>query len=357
MSRETPRLVDQSPMPGSSAERLRDLIARQAGVDPLSPAQLARVRRAVASRAEAGPSWTIVAWAAAGAIVVATTSMGWAQDGSLGARLRDAGKRAVAAMLPASLGGRQARPRERPPLVLRMPASSSHEGLPPLPPVPTLAPPATEAERAQSGVAAPARPASSGSMRAPTAVGRAGLAPPLAPVPIAVSPPPDSPSALALEAANLREVARLLQAGDPAQALRELVVYRRRFPAGALAEEADLAELNADVALDRRAEAIGLLARLERPGGPRPAELRLLHGELLARGGDCTGALAWWGDALPTDPALAERTLYGRASCFAALGRTAESRAAMTAYLSAFPHGRFAATVRAALAPLAPTRP
>jgi tetratricopeptide (TPR) repeat protein len=84
---------------------------------------------------------------------------------------------------------------------------------------------------------------------------------------------------------------------------------------------------------------------------PRGGELSLLRAELFKERGNCAGALATFDQVLDEGPAaLAERALWGRAGCHAAMGRTEESRADLEQYLRLFPHGLYAKKVRAALA-------
>ena len=76
-----------------------------------------------------------------------------------------------------------------------------------------------------------------------------------------------------------------------------------------------------------------------------------LPGLLRQQAGDCAGALDDYGAALGAriSPARRDESLYGRAACLDALGRTADARAAYERYLHDLPHGRFAAEARAAL--------
>jgi tetratricopeptide (TPR) repeat protein len=153
------------------------------------------------------------------------------------------------------------------------------------------------------------------------------------------------------EAALLRRILELAKSPRGAnQALDAIADYRRRFPAGTLGREADLAEVRADVALDRRREAIETLDQLlSLSDPPRAAALSLLRGELLAKQDRCTEALASWSALAVQSSGENERLLHGRASCLATLGRWSESQAVYRAYLKAFPQGRFAGDARVAL--------
>ena len=109
---------------------------------------------------------------------------------------------------------------------------------------------------------------------------------------------------------------------DPGGALATLRIYHLQHPHGALSEEVRLLEVDANLAVGRRAEALELLTQT--PGsGPRANELSLLHAELLAEDGRCPEALPLFDRSLPSSnstPSLQERALIGRASCRAAIG-------------------------------------
>jgi hypothetical protein len=150
----------------------------------------------------------------------------------------------------------------------------------------------------------------------------------------------------ALEDLNVR--------GDPASALSRLDAYRMRYPSGVLYREADVARVDALLRLGRDSEALTLLDRSSETGFsgyPRPVHLRVLRAELLAKAGHCGQAVPIFTGAL-SDPQAgesAERALYGRASCRAALGETSASREDLTRYLELYPNGSFAAEARRAL--------
>jgi hypothetical protein len=140
--------------------------------------------------------------------------------------------------------------------------------------------------------------------------------------------------------------------GDRQGALDAWVECRRRFGAGAFAEEADLAILEMRLRLGSplaRAAADRFL-RLW-PQSPYLAEVRGIRGLLRHRSGDCAGALADYSEALGARISGARRdeSLYGRAACLDALGRTADARAAYQRYLQDLPQGRFAEQARAAM--------
>jgi tetratricopeptide (TPR) repeat protein len=141
------------------------------------------------------------------------------------------------------------------------------------------------------------------------------------------------------------------QRGDMVGAVAAFEAYRQRHPRGAFLGEAAVAEVEALLASGREAQARVLLERMgDDPKLPRSAELRLLRAELAARAGRCTEALPVFDGALES-PALAERALYGRASCLQAQGELDESRRAFELYLVRFPKGKQADDVRRALHP------
>jgi hypothetical protein len=172
------------------------------------------------------------------------------------------------------------------------------------------------------------------------------------------------------EAAELRlALSQLRMERDPAAALATLVIYHLKFPQGQLVAESVPIEVDANLALHRRPQALAVLNQAAaRPGFeelPRAAELRLLRAELLAREELCPEALPLFdqtlgqtlgqplgqtpGQTLGRNGALSGRALYGRAACRAAVGDARGSRADLESYLRQFPTGDFAAQVRNAL--------
>jgi hypothetical protein len=166
-----------------------------------------------------------------------------------------------------------------------------------------------------------------------------------APAPLEAKAPAPEESGWIAESRLLKEAQRALhERNDPGAALKTLDAFGRQFPQSALANEAALARVDADLALGRRDAALDVLGALEGGGEvPRAFELRLLHGELLAEKGRCTEALPYFARELASPRSdLRERALYGRALCTG-------NRADLTRYLEDFPSGRFAAAARAAL--------
>jgi hypothetical protein len=196
---------------------------------------------------------------------------------------------------------------------------------------PTAAPP----ERAPGGLRAPS--AVTGGARAPSPSLR-------------IAPPPASP--IAAESAHLRIAMRRLRVeGDADGALAALGAYRARFPAGLLADEALVLEIDALVARARWSEA---LARLEGRGEAlveRSDAARLLRAELRARAGRCAEALVDFTAALrrPGGHALHERALFGRAGCRIRTGDAAGARADLEHFVARFPGSARFGAARAAL--------
>jgi len=183
------------------------------------------------------------------------------------------------------------------------------------------------------------------------------VAPPVAPVPrVAKKPVPQKPkaeleTALGLESRLLSSALRTLrEAKDPRAALALLDDYESKFPHGVLRNEATATRLEAFLALGDRKSALELLVSFA-PSGlsglPRGRELRVLRAELLADEGRCTEALADFEESLDASAAdpLAERIMFGRASCWLTLGKRAEGIRELQRYLQLFPKGRFATEV------------
>jgi hypothetical protein len=148
------------------------------------------------------------------------------------------------------------------------------------------------------------------------------------------------PSALAREAAMTGEAIRhLRRERDPTAALAALAAYRNDFPYGQLQREADRLTVDALLALDRRAEALDFLQRLDLGAGD-DLPLRLLRGELAAPGG-CAEAVADFTAVIAeATSALLERALLGRARCRDHLGDPAGSARDLAACQRRFPGGR-----------------
>jgi hypothetical protein len=197
-------------------------------------------------------------------------------------------------------------------------------------------------------------------------------APPPAPdeVPLVQAPPSDegalpnhrpaphhaaAPTGLTGESRMLQAAIEQLNVrGNPTSALAQLDAYRETFPHGVLAREAEVARVDALLRLGHDSEALSVLdAASERnfEGYPRPAQLRVLRGELLATLGRCSEAIPIFSGAISDAQTgqASERALYGRANCRATLGESAASRADLESYLELYPQGHFAAEARRAL--------
>jgi hypothetical protein len=164
-----------------------------------------------------------------------------------------------------------------------------------------------------------------------------------------VQPATAVPDPSALESAELQLGLSQKSRGDLALAVTTLDRYRRDHPQGQFVAEAALAELDAQLRLGRKADALALLRGLgDAPELPRWDELRLLRAELEAEQGGCAAALRVFEES-STLQTLAERALYDRASCLQKLGRFEESRRAFTTFLERYPEGRRSVEARRAL--------
>jgi hypothetical protein len=172
----------------------------------------------------------------------------------------------------------------------------------------------------------------------------------------ATAPPsPSMPraSALSEESALLTTALRKLRQDDDANgALASLDEHDVRFGRGTLAPEATLARIEALVKLQRNTEALSLLDGMT----PAPAglgrDLLIARAELRAAAGRCAVARPDFDRLLDDESAfdsIAERALWGRASCRAGGTDAAGARDDLRSYLFHFPHGRFAHDARAAL--------
>jgi tetratricopeptide (TPR) repeat protein len=210
---------------------------------------------------------------------------------------------------------------------------------------PQIAPPART-----PGLETPPSEPRKGSARQPLETPPAAEA---SPTPAATTPAsaafPDAPSgSLGRESELLaRALAKLRRDHDARAALALLDEHARDFPAGSLRLEADVARVDALLALGQRAEALGMLERLPIDRLGRGAELRVLRGELRAQR-DPASAVADFDRALAAElsPELAERALFGRAGSHLRLGDETRGRADLEAYLARFPNGRFANDAR-----------
>jgi hypothetical protein len=162
------------------------------------------------------------------------------------------------------------------------------------------------------------------------------------------------PSRLARESRLLAgAISKLRQEGQPEQALAILDRHRSELASGALAPEANATRIEALLRLGRNGQALALLdgRRLSAQGLGR--EMLIARAELRADKGRTSAAFADFDLVLSTSiqtDAIAERALYGRATCRAKSGDWNGARGDFQKYINTFPQGRFARDARSALA-------
>jgi TolA-binding protein len=216
------------------------------------------------------------------------------------------------------------------------------------------APPRIEPLAAPEPVAQPepAVPAAPAALAPRREIRRPSPRPPVQPA----APPAEAPasaSTLAEESQLLESALRKLrQQHDGAGALATLDEYRARFPRGELGREAERTRVEALLATGRTRPALEALDAMALGSSARDVELLVARGELRAHAARCADAEADFGVALARAPAgaLAERALYGRASCRSRRGDRAGARADLGDYLARFPNGRFASDAKRGLA-------
>jgi hypothetical protein len=314
------------PAGGSSLEDLAGERLREVQVPELSELQLARVSRRISDAIEPAPRWhlTSLRWAALAILLGSTVTAGAAIVG-------------VRVVRAVRLAQEQ---RRRAPSPTPVP---SHGAVSPAPAAEAAAEPIQPPEPIPPPLELPLAEKSSTLSETPAA--RHG-----------------TPTRHAGAAAGLTEESRMLHAaleqmnvrGDATSALAQLDSYRTSYPTGVLSREADVARVDALLRLGREADALALLdgaAHEGFAGYPRPGQLRVLRGELLARLGRCGEAIPIFTSALadPQAGQSAERALYGRAHCRAILGETDGSRSDLDRYLALYPQGHFAAEARRAV--------
>jgi hypothetical protein len=191
-----------------------------------------------------------------------------------------------------------------------------------------------------------------GSLARPPSVVEKEPAPESARPRVAAPAPEPSSGALGRETELLsRALAKLRRDRDPGAALVLLDEHARDFPAGVLRLEADVARLDALLALGRNAEALAMLERLPVDRLGRGAELRVIRAELRAER-DPRKSIADFDRALAAglSSELEERARFGRAANRLRTGDETGGRAELETYLAKYPQGRFAAEARRRLA-------
>jgi hypothetical protein len=303
---------------------LATLFANVEPLDPLPEISAQRIRRRLdqelgRSSRSGLPSWLRSALAGGAALLFLEAVAAAAIAGWPAARHRLFG--GIGKTLPANPA----------PVPAPSPAPSNAPGAPLANPMPMLVP------------AIPARPPS------PRPRSRVSVATPSAPSPTTPSAAEDPDVALYTQALSQLNAQR-----DPVAALGTLRAYRFQHPNGLFRNEAAIAEIRAELILGRETEALSLLDAMHArsfAGVPQASELALLRAELLGRADRCDEALPALAPYLEggTPAGERERALYARAACRAQLGDTEGSQTDLRTYLSEFPHGRFAAKVRAQL--------
>ena len=366
------RWVDRPPVaagghPDDVVDRAAELFRRAEAAPPLGAAALARTRERLHARGGRSRWRTRRLAVAPAALLVAVAVVvgagGLVLAGKGLARL--AAREATSA--PAKHDPKSRRAPRRladgtPPLRVAPPATSPLPA-PPAPPLPVPPASASPAPAPASAAAAPA-PAPAAAPAPGHGHDRAARAaaldprkePPVRP-PIA-SPPAPAPGAPAAAGpatgdGALSEETQLLAAAlrklrrdrEPAAALDLLDQHRARFAVGALAAEANVARVDALLALGRRKAALEVLEGLSLAGYSRRRELLVLRGELQTEAGDCAEALLDLDICarVPAGDLIEERAIYGKAVCLARLGQRAEASAVLQGYLRRFPRGRFVA--------------
>jgi TolA-binding protein len=181
---------------------------------------------------------------------------------------------------------------------------------------------------------------------------------PLLPTPGEVAPVAASAAPLGEHALIAAALYGLRTSHKAETALETLDEYRRRFPSGALAPEADRLRAEALLLLGRKATLRDELDRSMSRETPANDERVVLRGELRAATGRWQAALADFDAVVRAHSTGAgtaandrrareriERALWGRASARSHVGDDAGARADLREYLRRFPDGRFAAEV------------
>ncbi len=239
-------------------------------------------------------------------------------------------------------------------LGLRVFRSSSKNTSPPARPVRTVPPtpsdqgarlaiPAVEPPIVRSQAAAPPRSTATHSLTAAPRSSRS------LPAPRAPSVQPDDP---ALEEARLLSAAlrKVRTDRDPAGALA--LLDKSKVAPRVLVDETALARVEALLLLGRKTEALRVLEAHSVGVPSQRRQIAVVRGELAADLDQCGDAVTRFTQVLgvrPGEDELAERSLFGRASCRARLGLRSAAQADLREYLQRFPEGRFVGAARAAI--------
>jgi hypothetical protein len=282
-------------------DRVDQLLARLAPPPPLSPTQVARVRRSLETTPSKRPVRYRITIAAIAAIVVgvATSAVAMyrrdvAAPATPPAKLMPAPEHEVTPDVPTRIATNVA------PVVVA--------AKPPVPATPAPPPPSALA-------ASPASPASAASV-------------------------------LAIESRLLATALRQLRhQRRPHDALATLDEYAARFAHGVLASEARMARIEALLALGDKQLALALLDE-----SAVKSDLAVTRGELRLEAGRAAQALRDFDSALiGANDEIEQRALYGRAACRAQLGDDAAAKRDLEEYLRRFPRGKSAAAAQRAL--------
>lgn len=141
---------------------------------------------------------------------------------------------------------------------------------------------------------------------------------------------------------------------QPAEALRTLDEYRRKFPRGILAQEARVARVQALLTAGQRSAAFEELSAMtlsDYQRVPHGMVMLAVRGELALDLGRPEQALDTFTTLLaqPAPRSVQERALWGRAQAQEKLDGPGAARADLERYLEEFPQGRFSANARAKL--------
>ncbi len=157
------------------------------------------------------------------------------------------------------------------------------------------------------------------------------------PEPVVEAPPPTSPESEEVKLLAQSHLAN--REHDVPRALRQLDLYRSRFPSGILSEEATLLEVELRLASHDEPKALALLNQILTQSTRRRPEFLLVRSELLAGLNRCDEALVGFKELLNAELPLQERAWFGVATCQLHSGNREPARTALEEYLRRFPKG------------------